>query len=312
MPKPIIIAGPTASGKTDIALALAAKTNGIIISADSRQVYKGLSVGTAAPVGIWEGDIFKVQDIPYYLTDFLDINDKFDVSKFVSAANQISAANKGRQIIFAGGTGMYLQGYFCGLDNLPQADEGLRAEFKALADKYGKEYLHEQLAAVDAVSAAQIPAGNIQRTMRALEIYRLAGKPASELRSGKFYEGFDKDKVKFIILSWDKEILNQRIAKRTALIFDGMCSEAKAALNAGYTTQSNGLKSLGYAQAVSYLNGAMTQQEALEKITILTRQYAKRQRTWFARYDAIKINPADYIKGGEIDCVQIADFIAAR
>ena len=280
---PIIIAGPTASGKTDAALALAKMTGGGVISADSRQVYKLLTAGTAKPQGIWHEGIYRVEGVPYHLVDFLDINEAFDVSKFCAMAGDI----KSNQIIFAGGTGMYLQGFFAGMDKLPPANKQIRAELQNLADTNGKAALHERLAGVDAQSAAQIPPGNIQRVMRALEIFMITGKPASLLRTGAKGIQIPPSKARFFYLNWDKEVLNKRIALRTQNIFAPMVTEAQKALAAGYSADAPGLKSLCYAEAIAFLEGKITQEQAIERITILTRQYAKRQRTWFARYDDI-------------------------
>ena len=283
---PIIIAGPTAGGKTDAALALAKITGGDIISSDSRQVYKLLCAGTAKPQGVWRGGVYYVEGVPYHLVDFLDINETFDVSKFCAMAADI----KSRQLIFAGGTGMYLQGFFAGMDKLPPSNKKIRAELETFAAENGKEALHKRLREVDAASAAQIPAGNIQRVMRALEIFMITGKPASALRTGKNIQ-IPPQKARFFYLNWDKEVLNKRIALRTQNIFAPMVTEAQKALAAGYRADSPGLRSLGYAEAIAFLEGKITQEQAVERITILTRQYAKRQRTWFARYDdIIKIN----------------------
>jgi len=281
---PFVIAGPTASGKTDIALALARLNGGDIISADSRQVYKMLNVGTAAPQGVWQGADYKVQGINYRLVDFLEPDKKFDVSLFIKAARGFADAANGRPLIFAGGTGMYLQGYFTGMDSLPQADESIRLKLKASAQEKGKEYLHSLLAQKDPQSAQQIPAGNIQRVMRALEICLITGKAASSLKTGKFNAEIDPAKVRFVYINWDKELLEKRIIERTNLIFEPMLKEASAALSKGYTADCPGLRSLGYREAIWCLNGQMNKAQALERIIILTRQYAKRQRTWFARY----------------------------
>ncbi|MDR0735058.1 MAG: tRNA (adenosine(37)-N6)-dimethylallyltransferase MiaA, partial [Elusimicrobiota bacterium] len=229
--------------------------------------------------------------IPYYLVDFLDIKENFDASKFCSMSDALIAAQPRRQFIFAGGTGLYLQAYFAGMDNLPPADAKIRAELARQAEEYGKEYLHKRLAAVDAQSAARIPAGNIQRVMRALEIFLITGAPASRLRTGANGAQIPPSKAHFFYLNWDKEILNRRITRRTEEIFEPMLAEARAALAAGCPQEIPGLKSLGYREAIACLNGTMTKASALERIIILTRQYAKRQRTWFARYkDMIRID----------------------
>ena len=278
--KPLIISGPTAVGKTAVALLLAKKLNYAIISVDSRQIYKGLNVGTAAPLGQWKGGKYLVDGIPYYLVDFLGIDEVFDVSRFISMAQKIAAENDNK-VIFTGGSGMYFQNYFCGLDNLPKADLTLRARLAREADMYGRDALHKRLQEIDPQSAKEIPYQNIHRLIRALEIYELTGKPASVLKSGKLKQEITKDKAHFFYLDMPKEQLLKRIEKRTELIFEPMVNEAKTALNFGYKELSPGLKSLGYPQAISYLKGEISKEEAKEQIVILTRQYAKRQRTWF-------------------------------
>ena len=280
---PIIISGPTAVGKTAVALRLAKELNYSIISVDSRQIYKGLNVGTAAPLGEWKGGKYLVEGVPYYLVDFLSIDEVFDVSRFISMAREI-AKSENNKVIFAGGSGMYFQNYFCGMDNLPKADLILRARLAREADMYGREHLHKRLQEVDPESAKEIPFQNIHRLIRALEIYELTGKPASALRSGKLKQEISKDKAYFFYLDMPKEQLCERIIKRTDLIFEPMASEAKTALNLGFKEFSPGLKSLGYPQAISYLKGEISKEQAKEQIVILTRQYAKRQRTWFGRY----------------------------
>ena len=281
--KPIIISGPTAVGKTAVALMLAKKLKYSIISVDSRQIYKGLNVGTAAPLGQWQGGKYLVEGVPYYLIDFLNIDESFDVSRFIAMAGEI-AQKENNKVIFAGGSGMYFQNYFCGMDNLPKADLVLRARLARESDMYGREHLHKRLQEIDPQSAKEIPYQNIHRLIRALEIYELTGKPASILKSGKLKQEISKDKAHFFYLDMPKETLLERIIKRTDLIFDPMLQEAKTALNSGHKADAPGLKSLGYPQAISYLQGEISKEEAKEQITILTRQYAKRQRTWFNRY----------------------------
>ncbi|MBR4508791.1 MAG: tRNA (adenosine(37)-N6)-dimethylallyltransferase MiaA [Elusimicrobiaceae bacterium] len=280
-PRPIIIAGPTASGKTDLALALAGKIDGEIISVDSRQIYKGLNIGTACPKGIWQDNNFYVQGIRYYLADFLPIDKKFDVSLFIKEANKITKQSK-KPLIFAGGTGLYFEGFFCGMDSLPPADETLR---KRLLLKTKAE-LYEELKRLDPKSAQTIPPGNIHRVLRALEITLLTGKTASSLRTQTGPKEIPTDKALFFYINWDKELLNKRIIKRTNLILDPMIEEAKNALE-NFGPEACGLNTLGYTQAIEVLQNKISRAEALEKIIILTRQYAKRQRTWFKRYKNI-------------------------
>ena len=282
--KPIVICGPTASGKTELALALAKRTDGIIISADSRQVYTHLTAGTAKPQGVWQNGAYWVEGIPYHLVDFLNVTDTFNAGAFVARALEITAQYPGRQIIFAGGTGMYLHAYFVGMDTLPASTPQTRELLTRLLEKEGKEGLHARLAEKDPSSAAAIPAGNVQRTMRALELCLLTGKPASQLRTGVFHTLPNPAQSAFVYLNWDRTALNARIQTRTEAIFDPMCQETQALLNQGTPADVPALKSLGYPQAVAYLQGQLTRTQAIEQIAQLTRQYAKRQRTWFNRY----------------------------
>ena len=193
--KHIVIAGPTASGKTDLALALAQRLNTEIISADSRQVFRELTVGTAKPQGNWQNGKYRVEGVTYHLVDFLDPTKTFDVSSFCHKSEEITQKTPDNPFIFAGGTGMYIHAHFVGLDPLPPSDPDLRAELTAFAAEHGKEALHNKLPQLDPVSARQIPVGNIQRVMRAVEICILSGRPASELKSGGFFGEFPTDKA---------------------------------------------------------------------------------------------------------------------
>ena len=280
----IVLAGPTASGKTELALALAHQLGTEIISADSRQIYQGLTAGTAKPEGKWHNGYYLVDGVPYHLVDFLPPDQRFDAASFCTRAQAITCTQPGLPFIFAGGTGMYLSAFFIGMDPLPPSDPVLRAELTAFAQENGKEALHFRLAQKDPASAAQIPVGNVQRVMRALEITLLAKRPASELKSGSFFGQFPSEKALFVYLNWDKEILNTRIEKRTQSMLEPMAEETHALLLAGAKADCPALKSLGYPQILQYINGQISKEEAFEKIVILTRQYAKRQRTWFNRY----------------------------
>lgn len=282
--KPIVICGPTASGKTDLALFLARQLGGEIISADSRQTYKYLTAGTAKPAGQWHAGRYLVEGVPYHLVDFLEPQEIFNAGAFVQKAQQLWLDNPQTPFIFAGGTGMWLQACFVGMDNLPSSTPQTRQRLEDLLARRGKEGVHRTLEELDPQSAAQIPMGNIQRTMRAVELCWLTGQKASQVRSGKFHALPDPQKAAFVYLNWAKPALDERIRRRTQIIFEPMCLEAKALLAQGVPPEAPALKSLGYPQALAYLQGRLTADEAQEQIRLLTRQYAKRQRTWFNRY----------------------------
>ena len=296
--KPIVLCGPTASGKTELALEIARQTGGHIISADSRQVYQHLTVGTAKPQGTWVNGQYLVDGVPYHLVDFLDVTQTFNAGAFCARVREIAAQTPGKPLIFAGGTGMYLHAYFVGMDDLPASTPQTRARLEEILQQKGKEGLYQLLQEKDPASAAQIPPANVQRTMRALELLLLTGRPASELKSGNFFKLPDENTAHWVYLAWEKDALNARITARTEQIFDGMCAETAQLLAEGYPPETAALKSLGYPQAVQFLQGALSREQALEKITVLTRQYAKRQRTWFNRYaNAQRVElaaPADF------------------
>jgi len=296
--KPIVLCGPTASGKTELALALARATGGIIISADSRQVYTRLTIGTAKPQGQWENGQYLVEGVPYYLVDFLPVTEVFNAGNFCERVRNIVAHFPNQPVIFAGGTGMYLHAYFVGMDDLPASTPALRARLNTLLAQAGKEGLHQALAQKDPVSAAQIPMGNVQRTMRALELCLLTGKPANTLKTGKFFALPPQANSHWVYLDWAKEALQNRIVQRSNNMFEGMCAETQTLLAQGFCAQTAALKSLGYAQVIAFLEGRQTRQQALDELILKTRQYAKRQRTWFNRYtNAQRIcltTPADF------------------
>ncbi|MBI4801118.1 MAG: tRNA (adenosine(37)-N6)-dimethylallyltransferase MiaA [Elusimicrobia bacterium] len=302
--KPITLMGANASGKTELGVKLAKKIGGELVSADSKQIYKYLSAGTSKPRGQWTQTAgekaYLVDGVPYHLVDTLDPRSSYDAGTFVKDAKsllaRISAA--GKTPIIAGGTGMYIQALWNGLDQLPGADVSLRKTLAETARTKGKEALHSELAALDPKAAAMIPPGNIQRVMRALEITKLAGRPVSQLWSGSFFNALPVHLGKFVFIKWKKEILNERIKSRTAAVFDAWAEETAALLKRGYPEDAPGLKSLGYPQMLDFLSNKISRAEALHAIVMLSMAYAKRQNTWFARYkNALKLEfevPADY------------------
>lgn len=297
--------GANASGKTALALALAKAVNGEIISADSKQIYQRLSAGTSKPLGQWTSlpgreNIYLVEGIPYHLLDTVDPKATYDAGAFAKDAKRLSdeIIAAGKTPIIAGGTGMYIQALWNGLDPLPAADQELRKELTAFADAKGREALHKQLADLDPKAAEKIPHNNIQRVVRAIEISKLAGRPASELWSGRFFDSLPDKLGKFIFLKWEKELLTERIKKRTIEVFDLWVRETKELLISGYPEDAPGLKSLGYPQVLDFLAGRADKHTTIHAIVTLSMSYAKRQNTWFQRYkNATKFEftkPEDY------------------
>ncbi len=288
--KPITLMGANASGKTEIALELARRLGGEIISADSKQIYKRLEAGTAKPRGAWSetpaGRAYLVEDVPYHMVDTLDPRATYDAGAFVKEAKALVPEiwKRNRVPIMAGGTGMYVQAYWNGLDELPPADPSMRAELAAMAETRGRDALHAELASIDPEAALRIPPGNIQRVIRAIEITRIAGRPVSQIWSGRFFDSLPAHEGKFVFLKWDKELLAERVKRRTAARFDEWTEETRALLADGYAEDCPGLKTLGYPQVLDYLAGRLGRPDAIRQITAASMAYAKRQNTWFSRY----------------------------
>ncbi|MGC9070803.1 MAG: tRNA (adenosine(37)-N6)-dimethylallyltransferase MiaA [Elusimicrobiales bacterium] len=284
---PIIICAANASGKTQISLALASLIGAEIISADSRQIYKHLTYGTSKPQGKWtktpQREIYLVDGIPYHLIDFVDPIETYSVARYLyDFKNVLSQINTSR-VIICGGTGFYINAVFNPLDPLPEKNIEIRSQLQEYAQKYGREKLHDKLKELDPESAKRIHPNNIQRVIRAIEICLITSKPFSSLISNKLFENRLGNAFSVFII-WDKKLLRQRIYKRTIDIFEKWVSETALLISNGYPNDSPGLKSLGYPEILSYLSSEISKEEAIERITLKSIQYAKRQNTWFRRY----------------------------
>ncbi len=286
---PIFIAGPTAVGKSEIALLLAEKIGGEIISVDSMQVYRGLDIGTAKPSAA------ERQRVPHHLIDVVDLTAPFDAAKFVELAQKAVTEIQSRNHtpIFCGGTGLYFKAFLDGLGEAPPSDEKLRAELEAapLAD-----LLHE-LEQRDPATFAQIDRQNPRRVIRAVEVIRLTGKPFSEQRA-RWGEAPDEPpsatpgsrgrsphQPQFIGLSRAAEDLHARINTRVDKMFAaGLVEETRHLLNHGLEQNKTALQAIGYRQVVEHLRSERPLKETIELVKSKTRQYAKRQMTWFRKH----------------------------
>ncbi len=298
--KVIVIAGPTCSGKSDLALQLARKLKSEIISADSRQVFKYLNIGTAKP-GRSELSVIK-----HHFIDELDPAEDFNVSKFENRALKIIDDLFERDInpIVAGGSGLYIKALIDGIFDEVDTDEEYRKLLHEWKNKYGNEYLYEKLTTIDPVSAEKMLPQNWKRVMRALEVFHLTGKPIWQ-----FHQKYEREErfnfVQFGI-EWERSKLYDRINNRVeSMIADGLVDEVKKILEMGYSSNLNSLITVGYKEIIEYMSGSITLERAIELIKRNTRRYAKRQLTWFRKDERI-----EWIKfNDDTDFSNVADYI---
>lgn len=283
LPKLIVILGPTASGKTDLSIALAKKFNGEIISADSRQIFKKMDIGTAKPKGEWRWNglrkTFFVEDIPHHLIDFLDPGKVFTVAEFRDKALKYTkmAYQAGRLPIVIGGTGLYVSSV---IDNyiIPRVSPNPKLR-KSLSEKSNEELLH-LLENLDPDSAKIIDRKNKRRIVRALEVCILSGDRFSNQRK----KGDELFNVLQIGIDISREELYQRINTRTEkMVQGGLIDEVKKLLRQKYSWNLSSMNSIGYKQLRGYFEGTLSLEEALELLKRDTRHFAKRQITWFRR-----------------------------
>ena len=275
----ICVSGPTASGKTALAVKLAKKYSGEVVSADSMQIYEGMDIATAKP------DAEEMGGIPHYLIGFLPPSHTYSVAQFTEDAARIikDIDSRGKTPILAGGTGLYVDSL---LNNITfsesSADEFLREQLREKAQREGAESLIEELRQFDPESAERIEPNNIKRVIRAIEIYRTTGITMTEhnIRSRSIESPYDA--VKIGLKAKDRQYLYDRINLRVELMVQkGLIEEAKEVLSKPCSPTAK--KAIGYKELVPYLNGESTLNEALEELKKQTRRYAKRQLTWFMR-----------------------------
>jgi tRNA dimethylallyltransferase len=276
-PAAFVLLGPTASGKSTLAMELAAKHPLEIVSVDSAQVYRGMDVGTAKPSAAERGAV------PHHLLDLVDPDARYSAGRFredaLRAVGEIHA--RGRIPLLVGGTMLYYRALAQGLDALPAADPGVRAQIDAEAAAKGWPALHAELAAVDPASAARIKPGDAQRIQRALEVWRVTGKPLAELQ-GRSANDLPFQLHAFALVPEDRGELHRRIAERFDLMLQaGLVAELKA-LREKYALGADlpSMRCVGYRQAWEFLEGAVDGGTLREKGIAATRQLAKRQLTW--------------------------------
>jgi tRNA dimethylallyltransferase len=275
----IVIAGPTASGKSHLALHLACLLDGELVNCDSLQLYRGFDIGTAkTPPAERRG-------VPHHLIDVLAPGAVSTAGDYVALARPVLAdiARRGRLPLLTGGTGFYIRAVLDGLSPSPKRDNGLRARLEAReARRPGS--LHRFLVRFDPVWASKVHQNDAQKTLRALEIALLARRPASQLFSGAPPEPLTGFRLLKLYLDPDRAQLRQKIQERTQFLFDsGLLDEVRGLLAAGVPPTAKPFESIGYKEALAVLAGRMSETEARAQTALQTAQYAKRQETWFRR-----------------------------
>lgn len=280
-PSAILLMGPTAGGKTALAVAMAQRLNAEIISVDSALVYRGMDIGTAKP------DLAERGGIPHHLIDILDPAESFSTGQFRDRALALIAdiRQRGKLPLLAGGTMLYFSALTQGLAELPAADAEIRQGLDRELLELGKEALHARLAQIDPLAAARIHVNDPQRIQRALEVFEISGKPISSFFQGDQAADTEFSYIKLIIAPEQRQTLHHKIAERfKAMLAQGFLDEVQALIKRGDLNETMpSIRCVGYRQAWSYLHGQLDFAEMQEKAIAATRQLAKRQFTWLRK-----------------------------
>lgn len=279
-----IIAGPTASGKTSVAVALAKRLNGEVVSADSMQIYDEIHIGTARPLAD------EMQGVSHHLLGFLPLSEAYSVARYIEDADRAfrEIFARGHTPILCGGTGLYIQSFSENIRFFSQEpNEDLRAQLKERAAVQGGDVLLEELRAVDPETAARLHVNDLHRIVRALEVFHTTGQTISEQARLSKAEPSPYDRCLFLLNYRDRDVLYERIERRVEqMLDDGLLDEARCVYND--TPRATVLQAIGYKELVPYLRGETTLADAVAQLKIGTRHYAKRQLSWFNRMEGVR------------------------
>lgn len=279
----ITIVGPTCSGKTYLSLIIAKKINSEIISADSRQVFRYLNIGTAKP------HAFELKSVKHHFINKINPDEYYNVSMFETEAFKIIDAlfKEGKTPIIVGGSGLYIKALIDGIFDAPDPDFNLREKLIKLHRQKGNEFLYNELKKVDPLAASNMLPQNWKRVMRALEVFYNSGVSIVKLQK----LSSRKSTVKFVQygLKWERDVLYSMIEKRVdKMIMNGLVKEVKSLLDKGYSPELNSLNTVGYKEIIAYLKGEVSLERSIGLIKRNTRRFAKRQMTWFKADKRIK------------------------
>lgn len=279
-----IIAGPTASGKTGIAVALAKRLGGEVVSADSMQIYDEIFIGTARPT------VDEMQGVPHHLLGFVPLNETYSVARYTEDADRVfrDIFSREKTPILCGGTGLYIQSFSENIQFFPHdPDELLRAELKQRAATEGGAVLLEELRAVDRETAERLHENDLNRIIRALEVYRTTGQTISEQARLSKAVPSPYDRCLFLLNYRDRNTLYERIERRVDLMLNnGLLEEAARVYN--NDPRATVLQAIGYKELLPYFRGEETLESVIGQLKLSTRHYAKRQLSWFNRMDGVR------------------------
>jgi tRNA dimethylallyltransferase len=297
------LTGVTATGKTRIALALAAKLNAEIISLDSMAIYRGMDIGTAKPTSEQQAAV------PHHLIDIIDPAEDFSVAQYVDAAHDTISEirGRGREALFVGGTPLYLKALVRGLFEGPPANWELRQEIEREVANVGSEALHERLEQIDPVAALAIHPRDKRRLIRAIEVYRATGEPISHQQL-QFEEGRSAEQCRVFVLRRPKPEQNARIDERVEEMLErGLVDEVRRLTEGGRQLGRTASQAVGYREVIDHLAGRMDFASMVERIKTRTRQFAKRQGTWLRSLSECRFVDVE----GEVDAEVLAREIVA-
>jgi len=288
-----VLTGPTACDKTEIGFTVAQKIEGEIISADSMLFYRGMDIGTAKP------SLEMRELVPHLFIDIIDPWESYSVGRYVDDVESLigDADSKERMFLIVGGSPLYIKGLVDGIFNGPAADWDIRRELEDLADEKGNQHVHDILQKIDPVKAVELHPNNLRRIIRAIEVYRITGKPVSVLQE-EYKLARKSFQFKIICIAREREDIYRRINERVETMFDkGLVDEVRSLLDNPRGLSKQAKQALGYKEVIQYLDGGLALDDAKEMVKQSTRRFAKRQMTWFRSFPDIQWLEADEHEG---------------
>lgn len=294
------LTGPTASGKTAVGIELARRIGAEIISMDSMALFRGMDIGTAKP----SADDRRAA--PHHLVDVLAPHEDFSLAQYVAACHQAvdEIRSRGREVLFVGGTPLYLKGLLRGIFEGPPADWPLRHRLEDEARRLGPEALHRRVADVDPAAGARLHPNDTRRLIRALEVFEKTGRPISE-HQRQFDIGRAASECRVFVLDWPREVLHERIDRRVDAMFAaGLVDEVRRLVALPYPLSKTARQAVGYIEVIEHLSDGPSLAETIERVKTHTRQLAKRQCTWFRSLSECRFvpmsEPVDAVRYGQI------------